>query len=262
MAARCAAIFLTMIRFVPLLELAGYDQPLSDSESRFAGAEGGWLAVDGETIVGSALFVRGSDIGLTIDRIFTEPTYRLRGIGRMLLERCIDDAASRDERVVVVARQDQHHVCGRLGLLQTAEADGSVWTHPRLIRHGPVSASAEARRFRYLAHLATDAKGAALQQVMRHIEDLHILAIGTRAFLAWDSFGDHAVIEYMAAARPHRGDGTALIDALRWAVPRLPIVAITDDDAVGFYRSYGFSVAPAPADDWDRRRFVCTFVPD
>lgn len=71
-------------------------------------------------------------------------------------------------------------------------------------------------------------------------------------------------IEYIAVDEGHRrsGGGTALLAGMRAMHPDATIYAETDDDAVGFYRRCGFSIAPAPADSrWPGRvRYACTLA--
>jgi len=55
----------------------------------------------------------------------------------------------------------------------------------------------------------------------------------------------------------NRGIGRALIDALAKQAEAEHVVADTDDDAVGFYRSCGFSVEDAPP-KFGRTRYWCT----
>ena len=286
MAALCAAIFLTMIHYQAVAELPWQDvkgflsagSPVDEADwylSTQTNTVGGWLAVD-RRIVGSSLIVRNPSGQLEIGKVSVDPAYRRQGIAGSLLRHCLREAADLDERVILISERSNTAAGAlyeKLGFLMTDEVPHDqtsndqfvVWTHPRLIAHGPVTARTriDDGRFRYLVHLATDAKGSSLKKVLAHISDLHILSVGSRAFLAWALEEQRAVIEYMAAARPHRGDGTALIDALRWAVPGREIIAVTDDDAVGFYRNYGFAVRPAPQDSrWPGRpRYICALQP-
>jgi GNAT superfamily N-acetyltransferase len=61
----------------------------------------------------------------------------------------------------------------------------------------------------------------------------------------------------VSAERRGRGVGRALVDALADVATASRLVAETDDDAVGFYRSCGFAVEPAAPRD-GRARFRCT----
>ena len=67
------------------------------------------------------------------------------------------------------------------------------------------------------------------------------------------------VLEYIAVAPELRGGGVGrvLVDALAGGAE--PVIAETDDDAVGFYRALGFDIGPAPSDPrWPgRRRYRC-----
>ena len=76
---------------------------------------------------------------------------------------------------------------------------------------------------------------------------------------AYVSRSDGVVLEYIAVAPELRGDGIgrALVDALAGGAE--PVVAETDDDAVGFYRALDFDIGPAPSDPrWPgRRRYRC-----
>ena len=59
------------------------------------------------------------------------------------------------------------------------------------------------------------------------------------------------------------GSQQEIIDAVRAADPSLPLRAETDDDAVDFYRTLGFTVTGAPRDArWPaRRRYRCEMPP-
>lgn len=80
---------------------------------------------------------------------------------------------------------------------------------------------------------------------------------------AYVSRSDGVVLEYIAVAPELRGDGIgrALVDALAGGAE--PVVAETDDDAVGFYRALDFDIGPAPSDRrWPgRRRYRCVRRP-
>ena len=71
------------------------------------------------------------------------------------------------------------------------------------------------------------------------------------------------VLEYIAVAPELRGGGVGrvLVDALAGGAE--PVVAETDDDAVGFYRALDFDIGPAPSDPrWPgRRRYRCVRRP-
>ena len=80
---------------------------------------------------------------------------------------------------------------------------------------------------------------------------------------AYVSRPDGVVLEYIAVAPELRGGGVGrvLVDALAGGAE--PVVAETDDDAVGFYRALDFDIGPAPSDPrWPgRRRYRCVRQP-
>ena len=80
---------------------------------------------------------------------------------------------------------------------------------------------------------------------------------------AYVSRPDGVVLEYIAVAPELRGGGVgrALVDVL--ADGAEPVIAETDDDAVGFYRALDFDIGPAPSDPrWPgRRRYRCVRRP-
>ncbi|WP_431802943.1 GNAT family N-acetyltransferase [Microbacterium sp. bgisy203] len=81
-------------------------------------------------------------------------------------------------------------------------------------------------------------------------------------FAAYEVHPSHIELRYIAVDDAARGRriGTQLVDATRHADTTLPLLAETDDDAVGFYRALGFDVVPAPRDQrWpERQRYACT----
>jgi GNAT superfamily N-acetyltransferase len=85
------------------------------------------------------------------------------------------------------------------------------------------------------------------------------------AFAATASAPDSVTIEYIAVAQGERGRGLGgrLVHAIRARAARRPLRALTDDDAVDFYRRLGFAVAPSATDArWpDRRRYECILAP-
>jgi ribosomal protein S18 acetylase RimI-like enzyme len=91
-----------------------------------------------------------------------------------------------------------------------------------------------------------------LQQVIRRYRDdpaaalLVAVAEHDTVGVIGYSVGDSAVTLLHIATAPHArnaGLGTQLVDAMRRAVPAgLPIVAETDQDAVGFYAANNFAV--------------------
>ena len=80
---------------------------------------------------------------------------------------------------------------------------------------------------------------------------------------AYVSRPDGVVLEYIAVAPELRGGGVGrvLVDALAGGAE--PVVAETDDDAVGFYRALDFDIGLAPSDPrWPgRRRYRCVRRP-
>lgn len=84
-------------------------------------------------------------------------------------------------------------------------------------------------------------------------------------FAAFDRRPDQLELHYLAVSEAARGVGLGarLIDAVRASAPGLPLRAETDDDAVEFYRSLGFTVRDAPRDArWPgRRRYACEIGP-
>ena len=80
------------------------------------------------------------------------------------------------------------------------------------------------------------------------------------AFAAARPVEEGLEIEYLASLR--RGLGSALVRELQRTHPGAAIIALTDDDAVGFYRRLGFTEAPAPTDPrWPGRpRYRCTLA--
>lgn len=78
------------------------------------------------------------------------------------------------------------------------------------------------------------------------------------------SDGSPAVIEYLATAPRHQHEGLAslLIDEIRRRHPEAAVIAETDDDAIGFYRTLGFADEPATDPRWpDTPRYRCTLAP-
>ena len=80
---------------------------------------------------------------------------------------------------------------------------------------------------------------------------------------AYVSRPDGVVLEYIAVAPELRGGGVGrvLVDALAGGAE--PVIAETDDDAVGFYRALDFDIGLAPSDPrWPgRRRYRCVRRP-
>ncbi len=56
----------------------------------------------------------------------------------------------------------------------------------------------------------------------------------------------------------NKGTATALIDYIRYSFDTLEIVAETDDDAVGFYKKYGFT-AKSIATQFNTKRYRCIY---
>ena len=110
---------------------------------------------------------------------------------------------------------------------------------------------------------------------LMHIRDVelpHLEVIGSAddagdvvGFAAFARHRDHLELHYLAVSETARGAGlgSRLIDAVRAADPSLPLRAETDDDAVDFYRTLGFTVTGAPRDArWPaRRRYRCEMPP-
>ena len=90
------------------------------------------------------------------------------------------------------------------------------------------------------------------------------LPIALAAFRSDGSDGSPAVIEYLATAPRHQHEGLAslLIDEVRRRHPKAAVIAETDDDAIGFYRTLGFADEPATDPRWpDTPRYRCTLAP-
>ena len=90
------------------------------------------------------------------------------------------------------------------------------------------------------------------------------LPIALAAFRPAGSDGSPAVIEYLATAPRHQHEGLAslLIDEVRRRHPKAAVIAETDDDAIGFYRTLGFADEPATDPRWpDTPRYRCTLAP-
>ncbi|NJC24110.1 ribosomal protein S18 acetylase RimI-like enzyme [Arthrobacter pigmenti] len=101
-----------------------------------------------------------------------------------------------------------------------------------------------------------------IAEALPRLENTGIVQDGeVLAFVSFSSDAAGTTIEYLAVDESQRGRnlGTALIRHVCERYPSLPVVAETDDDAVGFYRRLGFDVSPAPTDArWpDRRRYRC-----
>lgn len=110
---------------------------------------------------------------------------------------------------------------------------------------------------------------------LMHIRDVelpHLEVIGSAddagdvvGFAAFARHRDHLELHYLAVSETARGAGlgSRLIDAVRAADPSLPLRAETDDDAVDFYRTLGFTATGAPRDArWPaRRRYRCEMPP-
>lgn len=107
------------------------------------------------------------------------------------------------------------------------------------------------------------------QGALRHIHDVELPALEVighvdqmvRSFVAFRQEPGRVVIEYIAVDHEQRGSGlgTELLTAVGDWHPQQPLVAQTDDDAIGFYRALGFRTALAPVDPrWpERRRYDC-----
>lgn len=138
---------------------------------------------------------------------------------------------------------------------------------------------------RGLMHLACGFEGARLDAVIR--EELPTLTvtgvvpppspsdrapgpapdavpIALAAFRAAGSDGSPAVLEYLATVPCHQHEGLAslLVDEVRRRQPTTSLIAETDDDAIGFYRTLGFADEPATDPRWpDTPRYHCTLAP-
>lgn len=107
------------------------------------------------------------------------------------------------------------------------------------------------------------------QDALRRIHDVVLPALEVighvdqvvRSFVAFRPEASRVVIEYIAVDEARRGAGlgTELLTAVADLHARRPLVAQTDDDAIGFYRALGFRNVLAPTDPrWpERRRYDC-----
>lgn len=84
------------------------------------------------------------------------------------------------------------------------------------------------------------------------------------AFATYHPGEEAAVLEYLAVHASLRGLGmaTALVRFIRASHPSRPLLAETDDDAVGFYRRLGFTIETAlPDPRWPGSpRYRCTLT--
>jgi ribosomal protein S18 acetylase RimI-like enzyme len=122
-----------------------------------------------------------------------------------------------------------------------------------------------------------------LLRLAAELEDEELRRIRDEELPAFDVFGivvdgevvgfsasrvetDRVALEYIATSPERRGAGLGaqLVAATRLTSPGRPLLAQTDDDAVGFYRALGFTATPAPADPrWpERQRYDCVLPPD
>lgn len=124
--------------------------------------------------------------------------------------------------------------------------------------------------FLQLLWLACESDDATLLRLRdEHLPRLAVIGVrrgGTLlGFAAYKETAQGVAIEYIAAAPESQGlgVGTALIRKLRARHPGIGILAQTDDDAIGFYRSLGFKDTPAPPDErWpERSRYDCVLAP-
>lgn len=123
-------------------------------------------------------------------------------------------------------------------------------------------------RLRHLLWLATEYDAVRLDSCLRKdLPSLGLIAAESEGklegFAAYDNRGTQTVVEYIAVAEAAqgRGLGAELIRHIRRETGH-ELFLETDDDAVGFYRALGFSIAAAPDDArWaGRRRYACTLA--
>ncbi|KRD36918.1 hypothetical protein ASE27_10770 [Oerskovia sp. Root918] len=117
-----------------------------------------------------------------------------------------------------------------------------------------------------LLESASGHTGAALQslaaEVQDHLTTVVALVDGRLVGLAaYETGRTSTVLRYLAVEGTRREDGLgrALVSAVQAAAPDAPVVAETDDDAVGFYRRTGFAVTALPRDPRrpDVQRYRC-----
>lgn len=128
------------------------------------------------------------------------------------------------------------------------------------------------RTERFLA-LLREAAGQDDNELRRLISDVipTMESVGVKGDAGLVAFGTYRlgtgakVLEYLAVDDLERGCGraTALIRFIHELHPTMPLIAETDDDAVGFYRRLHFRVEDTSSDPrWpDRPRYRCTLPP-
>ncbi len=130
----------------------------------------------------------------------------------------------------------------------------------------------ETPEFWHLLWLACESDEATLRRVLNQLL-ARSTVLGTHGsdgdvigFVAFAGAEQDIVIEYIATVETVRGKGVGkhLVRELQRLHPGATIVARTDDDAIGFYRSLGFVDRSAPGDArWpDRRRYHCVLHPE
>lgn len=121
----------------------------------------------------------------------------------------------------------------------------------------------------HLLWLATEADEEKLARILREVlpepSPIGVFEQGRlAAFAALDSGSEPTVIRYIAVdeSSQGRGHGSALVRAAREAGPSRSVYADTDDDAVEFYRSVGFTVTAKARDPrWpERQRYACVLA--
>lgn len=124
-------------------------------------------------------------------------------------------------------------------------------------------------QFRALLWLAAELPDAELTSII--VDDLpRLTTLGVHddagslvGFVSFEAAPHRTLIEYIAVAQGQQGTGCGsrlITSVITHTGGTAPLVAETDDDAIGFYRKLGFTVAEAPRDArWpDRARYACT----
>lgn len=66
-----------------------------------------WIAKDGETVVGICYAFRNEDYSVTLERLYVLPSHQGRGIGEMLLSKCLEWVGSGTKVCLGVARYNE-----------------------------------------------------------------------------------------------------------------------------------------------------------